>query len=309
MADRGTEYATTGRRRLILCCDGTWKSADHPGSATNVVRMMRVIKSQSHDGIPQIVYYHSGVGTGNVMDKIGGGAGGIGIARNIREVYAFLVNNYQAGAAGQSYNDEIFLFGFSRGAFTARAVSALIGKIGILAPTDMGSFLEAWDWDRLPTAQRDPAALDKRFPDRMKDVPVRCVGVWDTVGSLGIPPNNLLPNWHPCASSCEFESTELGAHVEYAFQGLAIDEKRAPFEPTLWSNAAPATPYQTICQTWFSGVHADVGGGYPNHGTSDIPFLWMAGLVHELLDLDSVAIAKELDRSLPYGDGRHRLFS
>jgi uncharacterized protein (DUF2235 family) len=308
MNDQRPEYATTGRRRLIVCCDGTWNSADKGGS-TNVVRMMRIIKSQSDDGIPQIVDYHPGVGTGNWFDRLGGGSSGVGVSRNIRNAYAFLVNNYHAVAAGQPYTDEIFIFGFSRGAFTARALNALVGTIGILAPTDMGSFMEAWDWYRLPKAQRDPAHLDKRFPDRIKDVPVRCVGVWDTVGSLGVPPNTLLPNWHPCARSYEFQNTELGAHVEYAFQGLAIDEKRRPFEPTLWSNAAPATPYQIIHQTWFCGVHSDVGGGYPENGTSAIPLLWMAGLVHELLDLDPMAIEKELDRSMPYGGAKlHNTF-
>ena len=167
----------------------------------------------------------------------------------------------------------------------------------------MGSFPEAWNWYRLPKEQRVVTNLDKRFPDRMSDIPVRCLGVWDTVGSLGVPPNILLPHWHPCSSAYQFQNSELGAHVEYAFLGLAIDEKRRPFEPTLWSNEAQAAPGQTIHQTWFSGVHTDVGGGYPDHGTGDIAFLWMAGLVDGLLDLDPVAIDKELDRSMPYGKG------
>ena len=94
MTDGIGSYAETGRRRLILCCDGTWNSADAGGSATNVVRLTRVLKAQSAEGIPQIVYYHDGVGTGNLLDKISGGAGGIGISRNIRRIYSFIVNNY-----------------------------------------------------------------------------------------------------------------------------------------------------------------------------------------------------------------------
>lgn len=295
--------ATPVRRRLVICCDGTWNSPDKGAAATNVVRMARIIKSQSSTGIPQIVFYHSGVGTGNWFDRIGGGASGIGVSRAVREVYAFLVNNYIPPEGNESPGDEIFLFGFSRGAYTARAVAGLIGTIGILRPPDMGGFMEAWGWYRLPPDRRDITALDARFPTRLKDVPVRCVGVWDTVGALGVPANRFLPHWHPCADTYRFFDTKLGPHVQYAFQALAIDEKRAPFVPVPWNDAHPAEPDQVIRQTWFCGVHSDVGGGYPDHGAADIPFLWMAAQVNPLLDLDILAIPGESDTTQVYGGG------
>src|SRR5689334_10684775 len=157
-------------RRLIVCCDGTWNASDAGPSATNVVRMLRCIAPQAENGTPQIVRYHPGVGTGNPLDHMLGGGLGIGLGPVIRDVYAFLVNNYLPG-------DEIFLFGFSRGAFTARSVAGLIGAIGLLDRTEMGRFMDAWRWSQLPKPQRDPGALDRCFPHRSRDVPIRCIGV------------------------------------------------------------------------------------------------------------------------------------
>src|SRR4051794_25085596 len=145
----------------------------------------------------------------------------------------------------------IFLFGFSRGAFTARSIAGLIGAIGLLHPTEMGRFMDAWRWAQLPANQRDINDLNKCFPRRTRDVPIRCIGVWDTVGALGVPRNRLLKGWHPCAEPFRFYDTSRGSHVEHAFQALAIDERREPFEPVLWT--APRNPLekQVICQVWF----------------------------------------------------------
>lgn len=141
-------------RRLIICCDGTWNRADwEGGTATNVIRIARAIKSvgisrdTAKSEIPQIVYYHAGVGTGNRQDRILGGALGLGLSKNVRDTYAFLVNNYAPG-------DEIFLFGFSRGAFTARTLGGMIGSIGLLRKEQMGAFLDAWAYHRLPTDRK-----------------------------------------------------------------------------------------------------------------------------------------------------------
>src|SRR4051794_5323935 len=177
--------------------------------------MLRCIAPQAEDGTSQIVRYHPGVGTGNPLDHMLGGAMGIGLAPAIRDVYAFLVNNYVPG-------DEIFLFGFSRGAFTARSIAGLIGAIGLLHPTEMGRFTDAWCWSQVPGERRDLEALDTCFPRRARDVPIHCIGVWDTVGALGVPGNRVLKNWHPCAETYRFYDTTLGTHVNYAFQALAI---------------------------------------------------------------------------------------
>jgi hypothetical protein len=283
-------------RRLIVCCDGTWNAADAGPSATNVVRMLRCIAPQAEDGTSQIARYNPGVGTGNPLDRMLGGAMGLGLAPAIRDVYAFLVNNYVPG-------DEIFLFGFSRGAFTARSIAGLIGSIGLLHPTEMGRFTDAWCRSEAPGEQRDLEALDTCFPRRTRDVPIRCIGVWDTVGALGVPGNRVLKGWHPCAETYRFYDTTLGMHVNYAFQALAIDERREPFEPVLWNTTRDAAPDQVIRQVWFAGVHADIGGGYADHGPADIPFPWMLAQVEPLLALDLAAIPYELDTTEQYGRG------
>jgi hypothetical protein len=291
------EAVVTGQnRRLIICCDGTWDAADKGPAASNVVRMLRCIAPQAANGMPQIVWYHPGVGTGNPLDRLLGGGVGVGLAPNIRAAYAFLVNNYVVG-------DEIFLFGFSRGAYTARSLGGLIGVLGLLHPREMGDFMEAWDWYRLRTRPRDMRALDGRFPLRTRDVPIMCIGVWDTVGALGVPRNRLARHWHPCAENYQFYDTTLGTHVKYAFQALAIDERREPFQPVLWNTTQEPAADQVIRQVWFAGVHVDIGGGYPEHGAADLSFLWMLAQVDPLLTLDLEAVLEERDTTEPYAHG------
>jgi uncharacterized protein (DUF2235 family) len=257
--------------------------------------MARCIKPTASNGSAQIVYYHPGVGTGNGLDRLIGGGTGVGLARNVRDAYAFLVNNYMPG-------DEIFLFGFSRGAYTARSISGLIDTIGLLDERDMGGFLDAWAFYRMSDddKRRHRAAFEQRFQGRMTNVPIRCIGVWDTVGSLGIPANRLLGRWQVCRANYRFLSVKLCPSVEYAFQALAIDEKRQAFAPAVWQHDPAAPPNQVIRQVWFAGVHADIGGGYEQHGAADLSFLWMAAQVWGLLDLDSAGITAELDQSQEY---------
>src|SRR6266702_3910421 len=107
------------KRRLIVCCDGTWNKPDREATTTNVVRLVRSIRSETAGGISQIVFYHPGVGTGNFLDRWIGGGTGIGLSENVRSVYAWFIDNYQDGY-------EIFLFGFSRGAYTDRSVAGII---------------------------------------------------------------------------------------------------------------------------------------------------------------------------------------
>jgi uncharacterized protein (DUF2235 family) len=279
-------------RRLVVCCDGTWNSADSGGAATNVLRLARIVRPVAADGTDQIVYYDNGVGTGGLIDKLGGGAVGVGLSRNVRQAYAFLVNNYRDG-------DEIFLFGFSRGAYTARAVGGLIGRIGLLRKRQMGAFAEAWDWNRRAPPERDAAraAFEARFDGRRTEVPVRCIGVWDTVGAMGIPAGRVLGKWQPCSSAFRFHNADLGARVQHAFHALALDERRPPFQPLPWNRPkSPAQP-QVLRQVWFRGVHSDVGGGYEAHGAADLAMLWMAEQLTKLLDLDPDGLAHELDGS------------
>jgi uncharacterized protein (DUF2235 family) len=288
-------------RRLVVCCDGTWNRADwEGGTATNVVRIARAVTPMAAGAIAQIVYYHPGVGTGNQIDRLLGGGLGFGLSQNVRDAYAFLVNNHAPG-------DEILLFGFSRGAYTARSLGGLIGTIGLLDKQEMGGFMDAWAFHRLDEKERarHQAAFDERFPARRRDVAIRCIAVWDTVGALGIPANRFTHRWEPCRSTYRFHDTTLGPHVAHAFQALAIDEQRHPFAPVVWTPSAAAPATQVLVQMWFAGVHSDVGGGYREHGASDVALVWIVAQLVErgLLELDEAALAGQLDRRRRYGTG------
>lgn len=281
-------------RKLIVCCDGTWNKPYEVDGPTNVVKMVRAIRPIDDKGVAQIIFYHPGVGTGNPLDSFMGGTMGFGLSANVQSAYDFLASNFVDG-------DLIFLFGFSRGAFTARSLAGLIGYIGLMEKRDMDLFPRVYDIYRsvdyrhvLSTGDKEQmdAALHKLFPkdvaektlDRLIDAllrarptPIFFIGVWDTVGALGIPLTPL--NWIG-QKNFQFHDTDLSDKVRYAYHALAIDEARGNFKPTLWTRPAgrgsdPAKRPQTLEQVWFAGVHSNVGGGYPNSGLSDIAFLWM----------------------------------
>ncbi len=282
-------------RRLVVCCDGTWNWPDRQRE-TNVVRFVRAIapQGQAADGgpIPQISHYHLGVGTGNVLDRIVGGGLGIGLSNSVKSCYGFLVDNYAPG-------DEIFLLGFSRGAYVARSVAGMVGRVGILQRSEMERFIDAWDWYTEDVAARKITDLDAIAPNRYQDVEIECIGVWDTVGALGIPGTRF------CAKSFAFHETELGSGVRHAFQALAMDERRGNFQASVWTpNPAPRSG-QVLEQVWFPGVHSNIGGGYELHGLSDTSMLWMLSRVIEwdLLAIDMKYVDQVLDRSERYPIG------
>lgn len=266
-------------KRLIVCCDGTWNRADQESNGvpcpTNVVKIAYRIAKR--DGaIPQITFYDQGVGTGNVIDRYSGGAFGDGLADNILDAYRFLVANYEEG-------DQIFLFGFSRGAYTARSLGGMMRKCGILRREGVRHYREAVNLYRSETRPIDAQAVSFRKANSVvEDIEIQCIGVWDTVGSLGIPLRGLRGLTR---RKHQFHDTELSGAVKNAFHALAIDEHRAPFEPTLW-DFKPKPP-QRVEQVWFCGAHSDVGGGYAEPGLSDIALQWMidrateAGLVFD----------------------------
>ncbi|MBK9386341.1 MAG: DUF2235 domain-containing protein [Planctomycetes bacterium] len=261
-------------KRLILCCDGTWNRADQAkaeddGPArptpTNVVKLAyRVAK---HDGaIPQLVFYDQGVGTGNILDRVLGGAFGDGLDENIFDAYRFLMANYEAG-------DELFFFGFSRGAYTARSIGGMIRKCGILKRSSFEQYANAMQLYRSEAKPDGPEAVAFRREHSItgdEPIPIRFIGVWDTVGSLGIPLQGL--RWLTFRKHA-FHDTELSSLVKHACHALAIDELRGPFEPTLWT--AKPKDGQLVEQVWFSGVHSDVGGGYNDDRLSDLTLAWM----------------------------------
>ncbi|HEX6995268.1 MAG TPA: DUF2235 domain-containing protein [Gammaproteobacteria bacterium] len=254
-------------RHLVLCFDGTWNTPDNGPAPTNVVKLLRALPSRAK-GVCQIVFYDKGVGTGNFTDKIVGGASGVGLTENIIDGYRFLGNNYAAG-------DEIYIFGFSRGAYTARSLAGLIALAGILKPEHLGRDLRRVIEICRSDVERAEKQDEIRKLDcaRHEEVRIRCVGVWDTVGSLGIPGDlgrqlYLKPYY--------FYDVELSPLVDVGLHAIAIDEKRSAFAPTLWGSA-DGKPHdgQIVEQVWFPGVHSNVGGSYPDAGLSDIALDWM----------------------------------
>jgi uncharacterized protein (DUF2235 family) len=284
-------------KRLVLCCDGTWNKADqvsngHP-CPTNVVKLAYRVAKRDVD-TPQIVFYDQGVGTGNVLDRWSGGALGEGLDDNIFDAYRFLIANYEVG-------DEIFLFGFSRGAFTVRSIAGMVRKCGIVKRTSIDQYTPAMHLYRDAHVHPDDAtakAFKKAHSCRPDDdVPIRFIGVWDTVGALGIPLRGLRGLTR---RKHVFHDTELSKTVQTARHALAIDERRAPFEPTLWKEKPK--PNQTVEQVWFPGVHSDVGGGYAESALSDIALDWMLAEAKAAgLALDSEVLAVRPLRPDPAG--------
>lgn len=250
------------RRRLIVCADGTWNIAEAP-CPTNVVLMARSIRPVAADGVPQFVLYHPGVGTGPFLDRWTGGAFGEGLSNNVKDIYRLLVYNYAPG-------DEIFLFGFSRGAYTARSAVGLIRKCGLLLKEHADRLNDAYALYRRRDDDVDGLeAKAFRAQYSQPSIEIAFLGVWDTVGALGIP----LAGLRFARTKYQFHDVALSRIVRRAYHAVAIDERRKSFAPSLWEGA-PA-PGQVVDQVWFAGVHSDVGGGYAQHALSDIPFLWM----------------------------------
>ncbi|MHC3474302.1 DUF2235 domain-containing protein [Streptomyces sp. 7R007] len=258
-------------KNLVICCDGTWDFAGQR-CPTNVVRLWKAIPEVTPDGTVQEVHYVAGVGTGR-GDRLTGGAFGRGLSGKVLEAYTFLVDHFQPG-------DRLYLFGFSRGAFTARSLAGLIRNSGILHADQKDRVKEAWALYR--ARDKEPGSdAAKEFRDAYAhETGIRFIGVWDTVGSLGIPvprsrPLKPLADW--INRRWAFHDTTLSARVEGAFHALAIDEKRPMFAPTLWHQQAKAVERnQVLRQVWFSGVHVDVGGAYKDDTTqSDLTLRWM----------------------------------
>ena len=235
-------------KRIVFCADGTWQAATNN---TNVYRLYKALTVTSG----QITFYDDGVGAeAQGLNRILEGALGQGLLQKIMDGYTKIAHVYEPG-------DEIFLFGFSRGAYTARSLAGMIANCGL--PT--GAFTDDCVTQAF-AAYRDPAnratILGKLGSCGLGNATIRMVGVWDTVGSLGIP-----ALFGGVDQTYRFLDTSLHPDVKNAYQCLAIDEHRAQFPATLWTGAPAAG--QTIEQVWFSGCHSDVGGGTPLTGGVD----------------------------------------
>jgi hypothetical protein len=258
-------------KRLILCLDGTWNSDDGK-EVTNIVRIRNRIdpKFFSPDGKEiwaQRVYYDSGVGTGlTERDKFVGGGTGAGLEEKVRQAYRFLSDHYEPGI-------EIYIFGFSRGAFTARSLAGFIGAGGLLRPEHCTRENEAraWAFYRTPPGDRFPFERRQLNELSFPDIRIKCLGVFDTVGSRGIP-TELFRTMN--RRKYGFHDVTLGSNIDYALHALAIDEMRGPFGASVWEYPNHKNNI-SVEQVWFPGVHANVGGGYPDTGISDLTLSWM----------------------------------
>ncbi|MGI9304587.1 MAG: DUF2235 domain-containing protein [Gammaproteobacteria bacterium] len=244
-------------KNIIICSDGTWNKWESSNEKnTNVARLWEALIDQ--EGMGQVAFYDAGVGTG--MSRYIGGATGYGISQNILDCYGEIIKRYRPG-------DRIYLFGFSRGAYTVRSLSGLLYACGVLKHHDEALIRQAY------RIYRDGNKTEQvEFKARHGvSARVKMIGVWDTVGALGIPVgliNKINPFFH------RFHDTKLNPVVDHCYHAVAIDEQREPFAPTLWDESNKSAN-QTVEQVWFPGVHSDVGGGYPERGLADIALNWM----------------------------------
>jgi hypothetical protein len=258
-------------KRLFVCCDGTWNSASDAFQGvpvpTNVVRFFNVLSDRDPQQVTQLKYYHAGVGAdeGRIR-RLVVGALGLGLSRDIRMAYKWLSDHYESGF-------DIFVTGFSRGAFTARSLVGMMHHCGLPAKASWELVEEAWTLYRLdPTVDRNARRQDEFRRRHGAPPPIRFLGVWETVGALGIP--ETVPFLSFLKNRYRFHDTSLSPEVQRAVQALAIDEQRNSFFPTLWTGT-DGTDDGRVSQVWFPGVHADVGGGYKETELSDVALTWM----------------------------------
>jgi uncharacterized protein (DUF2235 family) len=256
-------------KRIVICFDGTWsKPADEALPAdgrveTNVCRFYESVKDQGVDGTKQVKWYDEGVGT-KWYDRFIGGAIGAGLELNIVQGYEFLAKQYEAG-------DEVYVLGFSRGAYTARSLVGMIRNCGLIYPKHLALRVAmAYGIYRTRDDNVDSFTAKLFRNSFSREIKIKFIGVWDTVGALGIP-LDVLKDVN--MKFYEFHDTKLSDIVESAYHAVAIDEHRQDYMATVWN---PATaPQQKLEQRWFIGAHCDVGGGYKDRRLSDLTLSWM----------------------------------
>ena len=286
-------------RNLILCSDGTGNRASR-ANGTNVWRLYEALDRRGAGPagtgrVDQLATHDDGVGTSsNSLLKMLGGAFGYGLKANVLQLYAWLANNYRPG-------DRIYVFGFSRGAFTVRLLAGLVARCGVINGAKMPAkdlnarVNEAWLLNKRAQGKPVFAEADtfrRLHGSEMKqgsgdtDVSIHFVGVWDTVDAYGLPVDEakealaLVSRWlqhvpllHRFAVT-RFDDRKLSSKVKNAYHAVALDDERHTFHPVLW-NEKEEHEGQTIEQVWFAGMHSDVGGGYVRGSLSLEPLHWM----------------------------------
>jgi uncharacterized protein (DUF2235 family) len=292
-------------KRIVVCCDGTWNTPDQKDRGeirpSNVAKAALSIAPQDSNGMAQQVYYDKGVGT-EWYDKIRGGISGEGISKNIRQAYVHLAENYEEG-------DEVFFFGFSRGSYTVRSAAGLIRNSGLLKRENLGRLDDAYKLYRRRDDKSHPSSVEAELfrKSYSREIEITFLGVWDTVGALGIPieqfeiTNKILDFLY----GIQFHDIDLSSIVKNAFQALAIDERREAFKPCLWKQQPRARDQgQRLEQVWFAGVHTNIGGGYQCSGLSDCAFEWMRDRAKECgLGFDDAVFARQQIELTPKWEG------
>jgi len=263
-------------KNIILCIDGTWNKPDEEphkeNEETNVRNLWELLEKNKPD--EQVVYYDEGVGA-HWYDQILGGISGKGLSKNIRQAYFELCKSYHVG-------DKVYIFGFSRGAYTARSLAGMIYCCGLLKKDNLTDKSVKHVFD---IYKKSNELERSRFKKNNISCEIETLGVWDTVGSLGIPISFLKKI---SDKYIRFHDTKINKEVKYAYHAVSIDEQREVFSPTLW-DVNSATKDQIIEQVWFSGVHSDIGGGYKERHHSDIPFQWMISKLKDKIIFNSKA--------------------
>ncbi len=272
------------KKRLIVCADGTWQDLYQP-CPTNVVKMAQAIRPTASDNIPQLIYYDEGLGTRQIdiqrsiidrLLKIGGGALGLGIDRKIQRAYCFLCLNYEPG-------DEIFLFGFSRGAYTVRCLAGLIYNAGLLHREHIRQIPKAYELyrDKKDPDKKPGGKKSIEFREKFgRNVPIKALCCWDTVASVGFP--DLIP-WLKLDQAFNerysFYDSKINPMIEKGIHAVAIDEIRKVFDVTRMESSKT----DQVTQVWFPGGHGCVGGGSEDEqGLSDGALQWMMEQVQVL---------------------------
>ena len=291
-------------KNIVVCSDGTWQRGGKTPSS-NVWRIFQAVDRHSSgtEKPKQLTYYDDGVGAEDLRWlRLIGGAFGWGLSRNIRQAYAFLCLNYEPG-------DQIFMFGFSRGAFTVRSLAGMVLEIGLLErdvllkaghnrDKVLKKLLRAHRstpeeslrtgknrWEKAKQTRLDKAYKIGDFDKGAlrTDVDIRCIGVWDTVDAVGLPFDELkgLIQWGSGRffhlRAWQFANHKLDNGVEHGFQALALDEERKTFLPDIWKTNSDGDCFcdDRIEQVWFAGTHSNVGGGNPKDALALVTLDWM----------------------------------
>lgn len=260
-------YGSLMNKNIVICCDGTGnKFGQHN---TNIVKISQACLHDDSESAPvkQIVYYDPGVGTLNLpgeswytkLKSAWCGLGfGYGLNQNIIDAYEYLMENYQP-------DDKVFLFGFSRGAYTVRALAGMIFRFGLLRKGSTNLIPYVSDmYHQFRQNQKIDYAIAAEFKQSFsQECKPQFIGVFDTVAAMGHLNRSKI-----------FYDASLNPDVKFGYHALSIDEKRAPFSPFLWDESKKTTE-QTIEQVWFSGDHGNIGGGHEDASLSDITLQWM----------------------------------